>query len=58
MAEIKGPGASRGGRAYRGQDYPAGVTGISHPLFGVRAGKLTCSLGLRSGGKVLLSTKY
>jgi len=43
QADKRGPGVSRGGRAYRGQDYPAGETGISHPLFGVRAGKLTCS---------------
>jgi len=30
----RGPGASRGGRACRGQGYPAGETGILHLLKG------------------------
>jgi len=34
LAKKRGPGASRGGRAYRGQGYPAGETGVLHLLKG------------------------
>ena len=43
----KGPGASRGGRAYRGQGYPAGETGILHLLKGGSSRKTHLYLRLK-----------
>jgi len=40
LAKKRGPGASRGGRAYRGQGYPAGETGVLYLLKVGIAGKL------------------